>query len=132
MTRENKFRGLRVANNEWVYGSLIQKEGYSAIVIFDKGHDAVYNAYLELQVIPESVGQFTGIIDKDDVDIYEGDKCIRDGDKDVYIVSWNQQQAQYWLMPLNNSVFDFPRQLSNGYLKLIKIKVVGNIHENKN
>ena len=132
MSREIKFRGLRVDGKGWVYGSLIQKKGYYAIVIFDKGHDAVYNAYLELQVIPESVGQFTGIIDKDDVDIYEGDKCIRDGDKDVYIVSWNQQQAQYWLMPLNNSVFDFPRQLSNGYLKLIKIKVVGNIHENKN
>jgi hypothetical protein len=75
--------------------------------------------------------QFTGIIDKDYVDIYEGDKCIKDGDTTVYIVSWNQQQGQYWLMPLNDGVSDFPCQLSNGYLKLIKIKVIGNIHENK-
>ena len=75
--------------------------------------------------------QFTGIIDKDDVDIYEGDKCLKDGDTTVYIVSWNQQQGQYWLMPLNDGVFDFPYQLSNGYLKLIKIKVIGNINENK-
>ena len=79
----------------------------------------------------EELMQFTGIIDKDDVDIYEGDKCLKDGDTTVYIVSWNQQQGQYWLMPLNDGVFDFPYQLSNGYLKLIKIKVIGNIHENK-
>lgn len=77
-TMEIKFRGQRIDNNEWVYGSLIYREPtpmnekiYAAIIIFDKGLESTYNAYLELEVKPESVGQLWNPSLR--VELYSGD-----------------------------------------------------------
>lgn len=70
--RPIKFRGKRTENGQWIYGSLIQKEGYAAIVQFHE--PSLYNEYLELEVDPETVGQYTGRNDKSGIEIYEGDK----------------------------------------------------------
>lgn len=120
MSREIKFRGLRLDGKGWVYGSLIQKEGYSAIVIFDKGHDAVYNAYLELEVIPESVGQLTVLKDKNGVDVYEGGKLLFNG----YIsnVVYNVGNARFEAHGEKHTV---PAH------KFKLCEIVGKIHENK-
>lgn len=76
MKRTIKFRGKSIDNGEWVYGDLNQifvPEGSTEDCpsISDKFDGTFF-------VHPNSVGQFTGIVDKDNEQIYEGDilQCL--------------------------------------------------------
>lgn len=80
--REILFRGKRKDNGEWIEGYIVKlgKESFSdperygicnkAIPI--GGSAVCYNLKID-EVIPETVGQFTGLTDKNDNKIFEGD-----------------------------------------------------------
>ena len=72
MKRIVKFRGKSKRTGEWLYGDLVRNvEGAFAIVPpFEMTMDNLCDRY---EVDEETIGQFTGLYDEDEREIYEGD-----------------------------------------------------------
>lgn len=72
MNRAIKFRGKDINTGEWLYGNLIQRIGRYPGIMFSYEHNGKIH-YSEQPVDPDTVGQSTGVYDKNGDEIYEGD-----------------------------------------------------------
>lgn len=88
---KNKFRGRRKDNNEWAFGNHVHNRVTGKHFIFFSGH----KGYGKYEVIPESVGQFTGLLDKSCEEIYEKDK-VKTHHKSNLVITFGN--GSFWVV----------------------------------
>ena len=115
--RTIKFRGKRVDNGEWVYGDLLRIHGVPFIY-----PDPAPNGWNDYEVIPDTVGQFTGLLDKNGKEIYEG-----------YIVEFGNRIQGRSKVVFDNGCFmaeakNYETALT--YRVSMHAMVIGNIYDN--
>lgn len=134
MNREIKFRG-RSEYGVFVYGDLIQYENGDA-AIFEKKLTEYGCEATELckrtKVDAKTVGQFTGLYDKNRKEIYEGDILrVYDGERYFNIVvKWSKEAMAFMACYCDGN--QSPLSWFSGLLsKTHEIEVIGNIYDNK-
>lgn len=126
--RKYKFRGKGIADNEWYFGDLIQTRlGTTWIITEDyttATEEISLNTCASPQVKAETVGQYTGLHDKNGKEIYEGDivkSFFVDTDE-----AGNEIYKYYIIEVKYDEVL-----CSYKIDKFMNLEVIGNIYENK-
>ena len=83
--RTSKFRGQRVDNNELIYGDLTHST--TSFNGLKKNIVLIGCDYNFVEVIPETVGEFTSFTDKKGADIYEGQKVKHESFEKINITT---------------------------------------------
>lgn len=132
--RDIIFRG-RISNDQWVYGSLIHTGDFCCI-LESRDSDRYDYPYLDndlgtidgqaIPIDPNTVGQYTGLTDKNGEMIFEGDILKTDLYGHLLSVVYNEHCAMFQVL--------FTDGYSEGFLdrysEINHLEIVGNVYDN--
>ena len=130
MKREILYRGARMGDGKFVYGSLVfvkendKSENELPHIVISYGPDT----FDWFEVDPETVGQFTGMTDKNGTKIFEGD-IVRHIDTTCHVVEVVNSEVYF-----DTEMLEFGFRYSNELFHCQfnnEFEVIGNIYDNK-
>ena len=118
MEREILFRGKSVNTGEWLFGDIMYYAGSAQI--WYQTEDGKWNSIVN----PATVGQYTGLTDKNGVKIFEGD-----------ILSTSNSNCRIWYVDFKPTAFCANQSNANyscvldDFITTCEVEVIGNIHD---
>ena len=144
--RTIKFKGKSVDSSKWIEGYYYE-ECDNTYIIKDRQKDSILSRNEAVLIDPDTVCQFTGFLDKNGKEIYEGDilrsdtypfSCPEDNVYDNYYgaIGWSDEEALFYMVAAKNPKSSV-RGISDCISDLISQKmmqdfeVIGNVHDDE-
>lgn len=137
--RKILFRGKRIDNGEWVYGFYANIPEHHIDKLSGKDCIVSINNGLLMEVIPETVGEYTGLKDKNGKKIFEGDivkltdksfdykwKAVVEFGNPNGNYSWGWQLSPLGKVDINTDILCWVEMEETGAF----CEIIGNIHDN--